>query len=176
MRYRGYDFFQTLSLCWYKIFTFLFYPRARLIRLPFRLRNLGYFKYGNGFTTGYANRIDIFEGASLTIGSNVQINDYCHIGCANKVTLEDDVLIASKVFITDHDHDFSNSMLAPIKWPIKASEVRIGKRVWLGENVSILKGVCLGDDCIVGANSVVTKCFPPRSIIAGTPAKLIRKR
>jgi lipopolysaccharide O-acetyltransferase len=86
------------------------------------------------------------------------------------------VLIASKVFITDHDHDFASYQHKPIDWPLKSDDVIIGKRVWIGENVSILKGVSLGEDSIVGANSVVTKSFPRGSVIVGAPAKLIKLR
>ena len=174
--FRGYGVGQLLSLLKSKLFTLVFYPKARLIRLPFRIRKIGKFEYGEQFTTGYGSRIDIFEKATLVVGKRVQINDYCHLGCANKITISDDVLIASKVFITDHDHDFTSSVVEPSKWPLVTQEVHIGKRVWIGENVSILKGVKLGDDCIVGANSVVTKSFPNQSIIAGAPAKIIRMR
>ncbi len=58
----------------------------------------------------------------------------------------------------------------------KVRELKIGNHVWIGKNVSILKNVCIPDDCIVGWGSVVTKiCPPPHSIIAGNPAKIIRE-
>jgi acetyltransferase-like isoleucine patch superfamily enzyme len=52
--------------------------------------------------------------------------------------------------------------------------VRIGKRVWIGENACILPGVSIGDGAVIGAGSVVTKDIPPNSIAAGNPAKVIR--
>ncbi|WP_428444404.1 DapH/DapD/GlmU-related protein [Photobacterium profundum] len=150
---------------------------ARVIRLPFRLRNLGTLIGAKRLTVGVGARVDIFNNAILSIGDDVQLNDYVHIGCAESVHIGNNVLIASRVFITDHDHDYSNSNvnLKPIEWPLKTLSVSIGDNTWIGENVSILKGVNLGCGCIVGANSVVTKSFPENSVIVGSPARMLKK-
>ncbi|MBY7919506.1 acetyltransferase [Vibrio fluvialis] len=174
--FKGYGLISILYLIVSLTFTKLFFRKARIIRLPIRLRNLGIFDYGKGFTTGVDNRIDIYENALLTVGVNVQINDFNHIACAENISIGNNVLIASKVYITDHDHDFSYSLTNPVEWPLRTQPVIIGDDCWIGENVSILKGVSLGPSCIVGANSVVTKSFPYGSIIAGVPAKIISNR
>lgn len=120
--------------------------------------------------------MDIFAKGHLHLGDNIEVNDYCHFACAKELSIGNDVLIASKVYISDHDHDFTSLGDVPKNWPLISAPVIVGDRVWIGENVSILKGVTLGDDCVVGANSVVTKSFPNRSVIAGVPAKTIRLR
>lgn len=158
------------------LYTKIFFRKAKIIRIPFWLNNMGSFKFGKNLNIGKSLRVDIFKGANLTIGEEFEINDFCHIACNKKIEIGNDVLIASKVFITDHDHLISEFREAPKRTGLDSKEVKIGNRVWIGENVSILKGVKIGSDCVVAANSVVTKSFEDGAIIGGTPAKLIRKR
>lgn len=126
------------------------------------------------------------RGPVLVIGNNVQLNDSVHIGAADFVEIGDDTLIASRVFISDHGHGGysaadivdcrqSSPDIPPATRPIIARPVRIGCRVWIGEQVCILPGVTIGDGAIVGAGSVVTHDVPPATIVAGNPARAIRR-
>ena len=162
--YRGYNYFDLiyLSICWLR--TKLFWRPARLIRFPIQVRNQGAILGAKGFVTGRYCRIDVFQNGLLEIGEGVEINDGCHIACAGLMKIADGTLIASRVFITDHDHSSENFE------DLVVEPVCIGKHCWIGENVSILKGITLGDNSVVGANSVVTKSFPPNSILVGCPA------
>lgn len=114
----------------------------------------------------------------LTIGNNVQINDNVHIGVVSEVSIGHNCLIASRVFITDHDHgeyiDMSELRAIPKDRKLKTVKVQIGNNVWLGEGVVILKGVTIADGVVVGSNAVVSKsCLIP-GIYGGVPATLIK--
>ena len=167
------------------LLTRIFYPHARLIRFPIYVRGRSLIKIGRGLTTGVNVRLDAFApyGSQpvLFIGCDVQINDSVHIGAIEQVVIGDHALIASRVFISDHNHGSyqeedaaSSPEIPPVNRPLSSRPVYIGRNVWLGEQVCILPGVTIGDGAIVGANSVVTRDIPPNSIAAGNPARVIR--
>ena len=140
---------------------------------------------GNNFSSFRRNRIEVFGkildieyDGQLSIGDNFSINDDCHIACINKITIGNNVLFASKIFVTDHFHgkiDKESFSAPPSLRPLfSRGEVVIEDNVWVGEGVVILPGVTIGENSVIGANSVVTKSFPKNSVIGGNPARLIK--
>ena len=87
--------------------TKLLYPNAKIIRFPIEIRGKNHIKIGADFVTGVGCRLEVdskdyFSNQKIMlIGNNVQINDYVHIAAIKKITIKDNVLIASKVFITE---------------------------------------------------------------------------
>lgn len=166
------------------IHTKLFYRKSRLIRLPFDVRNKSNIDFGHQLTTGVGCRIEAFpenEKIVLRFGKNVQLNDFVHITAMSNVTIGDNVLMASKIFISDCTHgsysgdaNDSNPESIPIERPLSSKPIIIEDNVWLGEFVSVLPGVTIGKGTIVGANSVVSKDLPRYVIAVGTPAKPIK--
>lgn len=166
--------------------TRIFYPNTRLIRFPFDIRNRKLIKLGKGLTTGFGCRLEAHDIKNdrlpkITIGENVQINDYVHIAAGEYVFIGNNVLIASKVFISDISHgnyngenqDSPESITKERKLTTKP--VIINDNVWIGENVGILPGVSIGKSSIIGANALVTKNIPDFTIAVGNPAKVIKK-
>jgi len=127
------------------------------------------------FLGAYGSRRD---EAQIVIGNNVTINYDSQITAINRIVIGDDVLTGSRILISDHSHgEIAAKALAepPLGRPLfSKGPVIIGDRVWIGSGVAIMPGVSIGEDSIIGANSVVTKSFPPRSVVAGNPARLIR--
>jgi lipopolysaccharide O-acetyltransferase len=120
----------------------------------------------------------------LTIGENVQINDSVHIAAAGSVSIGNNVLIASKVFISDHNHgNYSEKFLlpqdspttAPISRTLTVHPVVIADNVWICEFVSVLPGVTIGEGSIIGTMSVVNKSIPPFCIAVGSPARVVKQ-
>jgi acetyltransferase-like isoleucine patch superfamily enzyme len=114
----------------------------------------------------------------IIIGDNVTINPNCHIAALKKITIGDNVLIASNVFISDHSHgrlDFTDLAEPPALRELDSKgEIHIGNNVWIGQNVTILANVHIGDSAIIGANAVITKDIPAYSVVVGNPARIIR--
>ena len=167
------------------LYTKLTIPSARLVRIPFDCRGKDGIDFGQDLTTGYGCRIEAFSNDGTKVikfGKNVQINDYVHIAALEKVEIADNVLIASKVFISDLNHgsyngdekDSNPNEIAKERTLI-AKPIIIGKNVWIGELCSVLPGVKIGENSIIGANSVVTKSIPANSIAVGNPAKVIKQ-
>ncbi len=184
--FRVYNFTQILFLSYCKIRTFFVFSKARIIRFPIDIRGKKFIQVSEGFTTGVGCRIEAYpkdhQSKTLFIGKDFQMNDYVHITAMESVKIGDNVLLASKIYISDCAHgsysgdkNDSHPAIAPDKRPLYSKPVLIEDNVWLGEFVSVLPGVTIGKGTIVGANSVVSKSLPPYVIAVGTPAKPIKQ-
>lgn len=166
------------------MFTKIVLKEAKFIRFPIDIRGKKYIKIGKGFTTGKNCRIEAYpidNNKTLYICNNVQINDNVHITAVSKVVIGNNVLIASRVYISDSNHGnyngdstHSNPNIIPKDRELMSKAVFIRDNVWIGEGVAILSGVTIGKGSIIGANSVVTRNIPKYCIAVGSPAKVIK--
>lgn len=181
-----YGFSGLLKLFISLVYTKLFYSKARLLRMPIDIRNRRNIRIGKKMTTGTGCRLEAYpqsnrEGILMSFGDDVEINDYVHITAMERVSIGNNVLIASKVYISDCTHgsyggdiNDSSPLLAPSARQIHTKPVIISDNVWIGEFVSILPGVTIGKGAIIGTMSVVSKSIPEYSIAVGSPAKVIK--
>ncbi len=181
-----YGWFGLIQLFINFLYTKLFYSKSRIIRLPFDVRGKRFIDFGKSLTTGKGCRLEAYptnnKDRVLLIGNNVELNDYVHITAMIGVFIGNNVLMASKIYISDCTHGFYNETSkdsSPEQIPnareYNMAPVHIEDNVWIGESVSILPGVTIGKGTIIGANSVVTKNIPDNCIAVGVPAKVVKK-
>ena len=176
----------TKSYSYYISLHFQKRPKGFYCEYPVYLRGESHIEIGSDFSSHKRLRLETYSSffsqsfsPRIVIGNNVNINYDCHIGGINRIEIGNNVLIASRVFISDHSHgSFSPEDLTkpPNKRDlISKGPVIIKDNVWIGEGVVILPNVIIGENVIVGANAVVTRDVPANSIVAGIPAKVIKK-
>ncbi|WP_195340005.1 DapH/DapD/GlmU-related protein [Fusobacterium sp. 1001295B_180824_G3] len=110
-------------------------------------------------------------GKHITFGKNIFINKEAMFTDLGGITIEDNVLLGPRVSLITVNH-----IIDPIKRRgLTTGEIFIKRNAWIGAGVTILAGVTIGENSIVAANSTVTKDVPDNVIVAGTPAKIIKK-
>lgn len=170
----SYSFSEYLKNVYSYLMTKLTMKNARFIRRPIYIRGKKSISGCEFMTTGRFCRFDL-EGkkTTLIIGKNCEMGDMTHIVAHNHVQIGDDVLIASKCFISDTNHgsyageNQDSPYMKPRLRELTLGKTIIGSNVWIGENAVILPGAEIGDGCVVGANSVVSRRFPSGSMIVG---------
>ena len=109
-------------------------------------------------------------GKNITLGERIFINSGCKFQDQGGVVIGDDCLIGHNTVIATLNHDLAPSRRADMH----PAPVVIGRNVWIGSNATILPGVTIGDDAVVAAASVVTKDVPEKSVVVGSPARVVR--
>lgn len=105
----------------------------------------------------------------VSIGKNVVIMPGCLMMAAGGISIDDGAMIAANVQLISNNHDLYERQI------ITCRPIHIGRNVWIGAGATILPGVTIGDNAVVGAASVVTKDVAPDTIVAGNPARLIKR-
>ena len=109
-------------------------------------------------------------GKNITIGENVFINACCKFQDQGGITIGDDVLVGHNCVIATLNHVMDPDRRADMV----PAPVKICDKVWIGANVTILQGVTIGEGAVIAAGAVVNKDVPPRTVVGGLPAKVIK--
>lgn len=180
--YKKYGLFLFIGEILNLLVTKVFFKQAKILRLPFIIKNRQRISIGLKFSAGKNLVLDVVtKNGEILIGNNCVVAENLSIYSCSLVRIGNNVLISRNVYITDHSHgnysnDFqSDPIIPPNERNLFFSKVEIGNNVWIGEGVKILKGVTIGSGSIIGAGSIVTKDLPPNVIAAGNPLKIIKK-
>jgi acetyltransferase-like isoleucine patch superfamily enzyme len=130
---------------------------------------------GDGVFIGRHSSIYTKDG-DIVLEDGVNIGSLCSVFSASSVRIGRNTLLAGYTYVIGGGHDFSRTDVAVIDQERPSRGITIGAGGWMGAGVSILDGVTIGHDVIVGANSVVTRDLPDFAIAAGTPARVMRER
>lgn len=139
---------------------FSFYPNLKNVKL------------GNGISIRNYCNILVGNEAQLIIGDNVFMNNYCSINCLDEIEIGDNTLFGEGVKLYDHNHQHTKGKVEHHIFT-KAS-IKIGKNCWLGSNVSVLKGVTVGDNTIIGAGCTIYKDVPANSIVINKQELMVK--
>lgn len=119
---------------------------------------------GPGFKMRDGAKLRVRKGAVCSMGRNVSMGSFNVINCQKSISLGDNVVLSPNVQIYDHDHDYAcEGGIAAGKY--LQAPVEIGSNVWIGANCVILRGSRIGDNCVIGANTVVSGTIPANSVV-----------
>lgn len=153
------------------------YPNLHLapgVMIRGRLRIRGPVKVTIGSQTRISQCIDIYGRGLITIGRNVSLNG-CWLGCQSAITIADDCLI-SDCYIVDTDyHNLEPRLRHAPPGPKVTSPIVLERNVWVGAHATIMKGVHVGQDSVVGLGCIVRQSVPPGVVVIGNPQEIIRR-
>ncbi|MEM1318945.1 MAG: acyltransferase [Bacteroidota bacterium] len=121
------------------------------------------------------DHVMLFAKGELRIGKQFGINRYSRIIAHEKIDIGNNVTIGQMVSILDHDHTYKMEEGQMQLEGYTTAPIRIGNNVWLGDKCTILKGVTIGDNVVVGANTLVHKDVPSNSVVGGVPFKILKQ-
>ncbi|MCT4630856.1 acyltransferase [Winogradskyella sp.] len=115
------------------------------------------------------------RNSTITIGNNFNINNFSRIISFSGISIGNNVTIAQFVSVLDHDHHYE-FIENELKFDgYDTGKIKIGNNVWIADKAVVLRGVTIGDNVIIAANTVVNKNVPDNCIIAGVPFKIIKQ-
>ncbi|MDX6688794.1 MAG: hypothetical protein QOG15_251 [Solirubrobacteraceae bacterium] len=124
---------------------------------------------------GHGSKIRVHEGEAF-IGAKSVLGQECTISAFQHVSIGRECIIADRVMLIDFDHGVVESERPVREQGIYKRAVRVGHNVWIGYGVAILRGVTVGNNCVLGTSTIVSKDVPDNAVAAGVPVRILRMR
>jgi acetyltransferase-like isoleucine patch superfamily enzyme len=144
-------------------------------RLELEIARKARVDFGRFVWIGHGTKIRCHEGV-VEIGAKTVMGQECTISAYKRVRIGEQCVIADRAMFIDFDHGVVEVERPIRQQGIYTREVEVGSNVWIGYGACILRGVSVGDNSIVGTNSIVTKDVPANAVVAGVPARIVRMR
>lgn len=137
----------------------------------------------NGKSVFFGDRVRVFPNCRFETHNSgeIHINDNCSIGqnvhiisAEKSLIIGESTTLSANIFISNCDHDYSKRDQSILESELQVRPTSVGKYCFIGFGSVLLPGTILGDNCVVGANAVVKGIYPPYSMIAGNPARIIK--
>src|SRR5919112_3255533 len=143
--------------------------------LELQISPRGEIRFGRFVWIGDGTKIRCHEGV-VELGEKTVMGQECTISAYQRVRIGDECVIADRAMFIDFDHG-----IVEVERPIRLQgiykrDVEVGNNVWIGYGACVLRGVSIGDNAVIGTNSVVTKDVPANAVVGGIPARIIRMR
>jgi acetyltransferase-like isoleucine patch superfamily enzyme len=143
--------------------------------LELKIEPRGEIRFGRFTWIGDGTKIRCHEG-TVEIGAKTVMGQECTISAYQRVRIGNECVIADRAMFIDFDHG-----IVEVERPIRVQgiykrDVEVGNNVWIGYGACVLRGVSIGDNSVIGTNSVVTKDVPANAVVGGIPARIIRMR
>ncbi len=122
---------------------------------------------GKRVVVGYGSDFCAVDGGSIRIGNRVYLGPRCMLSAHEDVSIGDDCLFGPDVKLFDNNHEF-NEGRGVVMGCHRSSPITVGKNVWLGANVIVLRGVSIGDGAVIGAGSVIRRNVPAGAVVRGS--------
>jgi acetyltransferase-like isoleucine patch superfamily enzyme len=147
-----------------------------------KIENMQHITIGNAATILSGAWISAYEGhrkdsgkPELVIGERTYVGHRAVISCVNEVRIGREVTIGDNVQLADTTHKYKTPGVHTLDQGLEVGRLIIGDRAWIGRNSFIAHDLEIGEQAVVGANSVVTRSVPAFTVVAGTPAKVIKR-
>lgn len=159
------------------IFKFFYFSRISFKKIPkmnssfkIAIKKGSKLIIGKNFRSRYNVSFRIYNKGKVSIGDNCFFNDGCSINAQKNITIGNNVIFGQNVLLFDHDHDYKNDINEFVK-----EDIIIGNNVWIGANCTILKGVKIGDNVVIAADTIVNKDVLSDFLIFQERKSIIRK-
>ncbi len=147
------------------LFKIYYHIQAYIYILIYNIIYARRFQIGKSTTFRKEFTLIIGDKGKVQIGSNCFFNNYCSITAIDRIEIGNDCLFGENVKVYDHNHRYRDIQMPIKEQGYSVSPIIIGNHCWIGSNVTILKGVIIGDNAVIGAGCIIYKDVPSNTIV-----------